>query len=138
MVSILLLSHGSLSKTFYETASMIMGKIENVSYIELPTGADDESYAKEVASVIEKNDNTLILVDLFGGSPFIKSALVYKKFKESHNVEIVTGMNLGMLIETINANQGLTLKELKLIAKTSGKSGIIDFKEKLEGEKDEY
>lgn len=133
MVNILLLSHGTLSKAFYETAVMIMGQVKNVDYLELPAGADDENYAREVFKMVSKNTNTLILVDLFGGSPFIKSAMVYKKITAKNSVEIVTGLNLGMLIETINANQKLTLSELKLIAEASGKKGIVDFKQKLEG-----
>lgn len=135
MANLLLLSHSQLSESIYETVKLIMGKpSDSVSYITLPYGQDLQAYQAEIEAYVEKSkeEGILILTDLFGGSPFMISVKTFDKYHDTVPIEIITGMNLPMVVELVNAvSLGRPLDELKKIALDAGMNGIIDFKERL-------
>lgn len=135
MANLLLLSHSQLSESIYETVKLIMGKPSDaVSYITLPYGQDLQAYQAEIEAHVEKStdEGILILTDLFGGSPFMISVKTFDKYHDTVPIEIITGMNLPMVVELVNAiSLGKTLDELKKIALDAGMGGIIDFKQRL-------
>lgn len=135
MANLLLLSHSQLSESIYETVKLIMGKPSDaVSYITLPYGQDLQAYQAEIEAHVEKStdEGILILTDLFGGSPFMISVKTFDKYHDTVPIEIITGMNLPMVVELVNAiSLGKSLNELKKIALDAGMNGIIDFKERL-------
>lgn len=135
MANLLLLSHSQLSESIYETVKLIMGKPSDaVSYITLPYGQDLQAYQAEIEAHVEKSkdEGILILTDLFGGSPFMISVKTFDKYHDTVPIEIITGMNLPMVVELVNAiSLGKPLDELKKIALDAGMNGIIDFKERL-------
>lgn len=135
MTTLLILSHADLSETLYKTVSLIMGRPkDNVHYITLPYGKNLEQYQSEIEKVIEDSGSkgTLILTDLMGGSPFMITARVYSRLKNEYPLEMITGVNMPMVMEVISNLEGHSLEELKKIALESGKSGIVDFKEAIE------
>lgn len=135
MANLLLLSHSQLSESIYETVKLIMGKPSDaVSYITLPYGQDLQAYQAEIEAHVEKSkeEGILILTDLFGGSPFMISVKTFDKYHDTVPIEIITGMNLPMVVELVNAiSLGRPLDELKKIALDAGMGGIVDFKERL-------
>lgn len=135
MANLLLLSHSQLSESIYETVKLIMGKpSDSVSYITLPYGQDLQAYQAEIEAHVEKSkeEGILILTDLFGGSPFMISVKTFDKYHDTVPIEIITGMNLPMVVELVNAiSLGRPLDELKKIALDAGMGGIVDFKERL-------
>ena len=130
MMKILLLSHGNFAKECYLTCQMIMGSIESFSYITLSYGQDLELYQCQIEEQLASNDQTLILCDLFGGSPFMIASKLLAKPDISERVELVTGLNMAMLLE-VCSNLDENLAKLKEIAIKAGKNGIVDLKEKL-------
>jgi mannose/fructose-specific phosphotransferase system component IIA len=72
----------------------------------------------------------LLLVDLFGGSP---GNAVAAAFLRDPEVEMVTGLNLPMVLEVSNRRRkaGLDLAALKGYAVTAGTAGVVDVGEKL-------
>lgn len=138
MANLLLLSHSQLSESIYETVKLIMGKPSDaVSYMTLPYGQDLQAYQAEIEARVEKSkdEGILILTDLFGGSPFMISVKTFDKYHDTVPIEIITGMNLPMVVELVNAiSLGRPLDELKKIALDAGMGGIIDFKERLNAE----
>ena len=60
------------------------------------------------------------------------TARVYSRLKNEYPLEMITGVNMPMLMEVISNLEGHSLEELKKIALESGKSGIVDFKEAIE------
>lgn len=130
-MKVLLLSHGSFAKEVYMTAEMIMGSVKNVDYITLPYGIDLVEVKKKIYEYIEASDQILILCDLFGGSPFMISSQLFGTAEYDEKIEMVTGMNLSMVLEVASKLSTTTLKELKQIALEAGKEGIIDFREKM-------
>lgn len=135
MCRLLLLSHSELSKSFYQTMELIMGKPSpKISYLTLPYGQDMDMYQQMVEEqVLESEDEgILILTDLFGGSPFMISTRVYEKYCKKISIEIICGMNLSMVVEVASAlKHNLSLDVMKQIALDSGHKGIIDFSELL-------
>ena len=60
------------------------------------------------------------------------SSRLYGQYYQEVPIEIITGLNLPMVIETANALvNGSDLSELKKIALQAGTEGIVDFTEKL-------
>lgn len=135
MANLLLLSHSQLAESIYETVKLIMGKpSDSVSYITLPYGQDLQAYQAEIEAHVEKakDEGILILTDLFGGSPFMISVKTFDKYHDTVPIEIISGMNLSMVVELVNAiSQSRSLNELKEIALNAGINGIVDFKAKL-------
>ena len=102
MSKILLLSHANLCQEFYNTIELIMGKPdERVEFITLPYGADIDEYQKKIEEKVGNagKEGILVLTDLFGGSPFMISTKVYREMKDDVPMELVTGMNLPMIVE---------------------------------------
>jgi mannose/fructose/sorbose-specific phosphotransferase system IIA component len=131
MMKVLLLSHGNLAREMYETASMIFGDLHDVSYLTLPYGTDLTVYKESVEKVIKGSDHTLVLVDLFGGSPFMISSQFIGMDEYKDKMEIVTGMNLSMVLEVACRMNDSDLQELKETAINAGIHGVCDLKERL-------
>ena len=135
MSRMLLLSHAEVSKAAYDALTLIVGNnSDKISYITLPYGQDLDLYQKAIEAEIQKakDEGILILTDLFGGSPFMISSRLYGQYYQKVPIEIITGLNLPMVIETANALvNGSDLSELKKIALQAGTEGIVDFTEKL-------
>lgn len=124
MYEIIVVSHSTLCKGFNEAVTMILGAEKSIEYLEL-NNEGIEVFHKKLKKKIEilksKNDEILILADLFGGSPFNKA--LYEVGKDE-NIKVIAGVNLSMVIEAImNPKLGLDEAVLKIIE--SGKDSII-------------
>ena len=127
MKKILLLSHGNLASELIRSSQMIMGEVVGVSAITLREGEDLKEYAKKIKSEISKaNDGLLILIDLFGGTPFMQASQIYSELNEKEKVFIITGVNLPMLLELLSNLKEKSLRELTCLAEEYGKKGIIN------------
>jgi mannose/fructose-specific phosphotransferase system component IIA len=131
MVNILLLGHGNYAKGVWETAQMIAGPQDNVKYLTIAYDDDLDQYKNKIEKEILNSgeDGILILTDLLGGSPFMISSRLYGKYKDQLPVEIVTGLNLPMLLQLITGDTAKSLAELKKDAVEFGRKGVIDFSE---------
>jgi len=132
MVNVLLVSHGFLAKEMYATAKMIFGEVQNMSYLELPAGCDLGEYKNSIIQKVEESsDGLLILADLFGGSPFMLSTQVFGEEQYNKKMELITGMNLSMVLEVASQIPYASLQELKQIALNAGAQGVSDLRERL-------
>ena len=131
MPRILLISHHNLAREVFDTTKMIVGDVDKFDYLVLPYGKDMNEYYLEMESIIKKNEKygTLIIADLFGGSPFMTAVKVVKEHWDIIDNEIVTGMNLPMILQIATEPENVSLEQLKVIALECGKSGVLDFKE---------
>ena len=130
-IYILLLSHGNLAKEMYQTAELILGNIENAGYVTLPSGTDLTNYKNEIISKVKEHDKVLILTDLFGGSPFMITSQVFGQKETAEKMEIVTGMNLPMVLEVVSQIQNGNTENIEDVAKIAGQNGIINLRNKL-------
>ena len=108
--------------------SLILGEIPHCMATGLFPGMSFDAFIEQVASEIERNsteDGTLVLVDLFGGTPGNASVLAKRLIKEDLKYAVVSGANLPMLLEAHCNRDGMTLEELRdhvlEVCATSGK-----------------
>ncbi|MCB2339252.1 mannose/fructose/sorbose PTS transporter subunit IIA [Clostridium estertheticum] len=129
MVAIIVGTHGSFSKQILRSAEMIFGKQENVSSVTFETGEglDDlvEKYKNE-SEKLDCKDGILFLVDLFGGSPFNAASRIVT---ENDDMDVLTGINLPMLLEIYGSRGFSNLEELVSIGKKAGAEGIKSLRE---------
>ncbi|CAM3097959.1 mannose/fructose/sorbose PTS transporter subunit IIA [Leuconostoc rapi] len=107
MVNLIVASHGDFAKGILMSGSMIFGEQENVEVVTFqPTeGPDDlDKHYQEALAKFDNDDDTLFLVDLWGGSPFNRASLLQKQDPE--HKAIVAGLNLPMLIEAYGGRLG--------------------------------
>lgn len=97
MISVLLVTHGRLAEEMLSAARVIAGELPNFRALSLEwTEGIDEArarIAREVAD-LDQGDGVLILTDMFGDTPS-NAALA---LRESGRVEVVTGVNLPMVV----------------------------------------
>lgn len=127
MVRVLLLTHGSLADSLLETVSLFVGDCEYVKGFNL--GEEPETMRQNLRNELFDGTNTefLILVDLFGGTPFnIAASLLPETMAAGKKVEIISGANLPMLAEVLSNVDSMTFQELKDTAVEFGKSGVRD------------
>ena len=130
MVGILIVTHGNFGTELLKSAELIIGKQENVETLGLnPSDDIKELYIAVRSSIkkLDKGDGVLILTDLFGGSPTNVTAASISDYK----CESVSGVNLPMLIETLDSREFMPLEELTAKTIQSGVEGIKNVKNEL-------
>ncbi len=130
MTEIIIVTHGGFGNELYKSAQMIVGEYENVKTLGFyPTDLVDDLKEKVDRLVKDTSicNQKLILVDLFAGSPFNASVPQLA----NPNVEVVTGVNLPMLIEALMNKQNMSAAELKEIC-LSAKDAIRSIREVME------
>lgn len=108
MVNLIVASHGDFAKGIIMSGSMIFGEQENVEVVTFqPTeGPDDlDKHYQDALAKFDNDDDTLFLVDLWGGSPFNRASLIQQQNPE--HIAIVAGLNLPMLIEAYGGRLGM-------------------------------
>jgi PTS system mannose-specific IIA component len=128
MIGIVVVTHGQLAAELVNAARQIVGDIERIAAVSIGW-ADDMSVAREaieraLAEVGEAG--ALVLTDMFGGTP----TNVTLPFL-SEKVEIVTGVNLPMLIKLTGLREGALL-EVARVVRDQGKGAIYVASEVLE------
>jgi PTS system mannose-specific IIA component len=129
MVAIIIGTHGSFSEEILKSSEMIFGRQENVSSVTFKPGEGPDDLVAKYKVELEKldcKDGVLFIVDLFGGSPFNAAIRIVS---ENENMDIVTGVNLPMLLEVYGARSFSSIEELVSIGKQAGKEGIKSLKE---------
>lgn len=98
MIGVLVITHGNLGSELVKVAELIKGSLEATLCISVETTKGLDDLRKEITAAIRKVDSgagVLILTDLFGGTPSNVSLAFLKEGK----VEVVTGVNLPMLLK---------------------------------------
>ena len=128
MIGIVVVTHGSVAGELVNAARTIVGEIPNIAAVSMGW-ADDMGVAREA---IEKaiadvgGGDVLILTDMFGGTPTNVSLPFL-----SPKVEIVTGVNLPMIIKLTSLREG-DLIEVARVIRDQGKGAIYVASEILE------
>ncbi|MDD9149417.1 mannose/fructose/sorbose PTS transporter subunit IIA [Sporolactobacillus sp. CQH2019] len=121
MVALIVATHGAFSREIVKSAEMIFGKQDNLATVEFTSNEGPDDLRKKYDQALQNldtSDGVLFLVDLFGGSPFnAASNLVADK----ENMDVMTGVNLPMLIECFAQRNTLGLKRL---VDTIGKTAV--------------
>ena len=134
MVGIILATHGNFATGILQSASMIFGEQPNVAAVTLqPNEGPDDVRRKmeEAVASFEDPEQVLILVDLWGGTPFNQSNGLIAGHEDKW--AIVAGLNLPMLIDAYASRMMMeTAHELAVQISGSAKEGVRIYPESLE------
>ena len=125
MIGLVLVCHGDLGAELVRVAEVIVGKIEGVDAVSIGSVCDVDSSREEIGAAIKRlnaKDGVLILTDMFGGTP---SNLSLSFLDEDRNIEVVTGVNLPMIIKFANHRKDKGLKDLASLLRDGGIKSII-------------
>ena len=134
MVGIILATHGNFATGILQSASMIFGEQPNVAAVTLqPNEGPDDVRRKmeEAVASFEDPEQVLILVDLWGGTPFNQSNGLIAGHEDKW--AIVAGLNLPMLIDAYASRMMMeTAHELAVQISGSAKEGVRIYPESRE------
>ena len=134
MVGIIIATHGDFATGILQSASMIFGEQPNVAAVTLqPSEGPDDVRRKmeEAVASFEDPEQVLILVDLWGGTPFNQSNGLIAGHEDKW--AIVAGLNLPMLIDAYASRMMMeTAHELAVQISGSAKEGVRIYPESLE------
>lgn len=134
MVGIILASHGEFAEGILQSSKMIFGEQEDVKAVTLmpSEGPDDfKAKMKDAISSFSNQDEVLILVDLWGGTPFNQANTLLEEHKDKW--AIIAGMNLPMIIEAYGARFSMeSAQEIAVNILKSAKEGVKVKPEELE------
>ena len=103
MVGLVVATHGKLAEELLHTAEGIVGHLERCEAVSVGAGSSMEDARARLADAVHRVDagaGVLVLTDMFGGTP-ANLALTFLDEK----VEVVTGVNLPMILKLTTARQ---------------------------------
>ncbi len=123
MIGLLIVTHRDLGREFLNAAEFIVGSIEAADAVAINQSSDSEKLRKVIADkvkALDRGHGVLILTDMFGGTPSNLSL----SFLQEEMVEVLTGVNLPMVISIVQNRTQNTLSELAEKAQKAAKMGI--------------
>ncbi|MBP8979812.1 MAG: PTS sugar transporter subunit IIA [Syntrophobacterales bacterium] len=123
MIGVLIITHGELGHELIKAAELIKGDLKGVAHISVDQTKGMEEIRKEISAAIKRLDQgrgVIILTDLFGGTP----ANLSLSFLKEGKVEVITGVNLPMLLKLSDARGTMNLQEYAIFIKEYGIKNI--------------
>ena len=124
MIGIVIVTHGQLGEAFIGTAEFIIGsRPEAIESVSIDLSENAEKLRKKIDRGIKNvmgEEGVIILTDMFGGTP---SNLSYSFLEEGH-IEVLSGVNLPVLIKAAGCREDMELTELAATLEAFGKKSI--------------
>ena len=123
MIGGIIVSHGKLAEELLNALSIILGDVVNMEAISIGWYDDVEESRKKInqcLKMVNQKSGVLIFTDMFGGTP---SNLSFS-FLKNNRIEIITGVNLPMLIKFVSLQRSNNLKEVAKKVVEQGKRNI--------------
>ncbi|HOW99984.1 MAG TPA: PTS sugar transporter subunit IIA [Deltaproteobacteria bacterium] len=123
MVGIIVVAHGRLAEALSEAAEMIVGRMEGFRACSFFQGSEVDKLRKTLKTSIKEvntGQGVIILTDMFGGTP----SNISLSFLEEGELEVITGVNLPMVITALTKREGKSLKDLAQTLKEQGSHNI--------------
>ena len=124
MIGILIVSHRQLGDALIDCVEFIQGErpeaLASVSIDLRENAAELRTKIQKGIRHVDKKNGVLILTDMFGGTP---SNLSYS-FLEEGSVEVISGVNLPMVVKAVSMRKNKNLSELATLLESFGKKSI--------------
>jgi PTS system mannose-specific IIA component len=124
MIGIVVVTHSQLGEALIEAAEFIVGnRPAGVVSVSIDLNQNVDKLREKVAAGIKKagrEEGVLLLTDMFGGTP---SNISYS-FLEEGRVEVLSGVNLPILVHAMNSRVKMGLSELAASLETFGRKSI--------------
>lgn len=135
--AIIVCTHGHASEEIIKTAEMIMGEQKNVGFVNFVPGENTDDLVGKFQEKLDQLDvskGALVMVDLFGGSPF---NAISQLALADENIEVITGVNIPMVLETLALRSTQDVKGLVETAKNAGVNGVTVLDKNVEESNDD-
>ena len=135
MIGIVVVTHSGLGEALIESAEMILeGPLEAATAVSVDLSQSAEQMRKKISAGIKavgKDKGVLILTDMFGGTPSNLSL----SFLEEGRIEVLTGVNLPVVIRAAKMRKDKNLTELAESLQAYGRKSIALASGVLKGNK---
>lgn len=135
MVGAVIVAHSLIGKELIATAEYLVGQMNGIAVVSIDCkmeAFEARQIISEAINQVDLGDGVLILTDLFGGS---LSNLSFS-FLNKEKVEVVTGVNLPMILTFWNKRENMGLMDLAKTVQLSGMRSIVMAKDLLETKDD--
>lgn len=124
MIGLVIATHANLGREILQATEMIIGTLSQARAVGIRKEDSVEEIRAAVAGAIEEvggaNEGVIVMTDMFGGTP----SNISLAFLEPDRVEVLTGVNLPMVLKFFNSQEGLSLGELAQLLQSYGQQGI--------------
>ena len=135
MVGIIITGHCNFATGIASAVKLVAGQQKNLEAVDFPDTYSTEKLT-EALDKLEECKNIIFFTDIVGGSPFKISAELAAT--SSKNIKIISGTNLGMLIENVMMrDMDINFDELVETAISTGKQQVLKFEMCRETEADQ-
>ncbi len=126
MIGIIVISHGNFADELISAVNFVLSGKPAIKMVgmNLDTTIDFDAFKKELKRTIKKVDKgngVLLVTDMFGGTP----SNISLTFLEENKVEVISGVNLPMLIKLATISEDTSLSDSVEIAEKAGRDNII-------------
>ena len=131
MVGAVIIAHSFIGKELIATAEYFVGPMNGIAAVSINCkmeAFEARQIISETMKQVDQGDGVLMLTDLFGGSP---SNLAFS-FLNKEKVEVITGINLPMILTFWNKRESMGLRELAKNVQLSGRRSIVRAKDLLD------
>src|SRR5262245_6609698 len=133
MIGVVVVTHGQLATELVNAAETIVGDLPNFAAVSIGWHEDVQDARGEIAAAVERvkgPEGVLIATDMFGGTP----SNLGITFLEKDAVEVITGVNLPMLIKAANLRDQQNLTEIARSLREHGRNAIWVASDLLKGQ----
>ena len=119
----IIVSHGQVANELLSAAETIIGPVKHITAVSIGWGDDVEAAKNEIRRAVERvseGGGVLLMTDMFGGTP----TNIASMFLQQGRVEVVTGVNLPMVIKLASQAEGESLAEVARRVRDQGREGI--------------
>ena len=127
-----IVSHGQVANELLSAAETIIGSFKHITAVSIGWHDDVEAAKNEIRRAVERvseGGGVLLMTDMFGGTP----TNIASMFLQRGEVEVVTGVNLPMVIKLAGLDPGVPLEEVARLVRDQGRQGIYLAGELLAG-----
>ncbi|MEE8508055.1 MAG: PTS sugar transporter subunit IIA [Myxococcota bacterium] len=122
-IGVVIVTHYGLGKEFLQALRLIVPEAPTYQSVSIDPGQTVDEMRTSIARALKEADQgqgVLVLADMFGGTP----SNISLSFLEDHAVEVVTGLNLPMLIKLATMTEEKSLEDLASFIKSYGRRNI--------------
>ena len=123
MIGALVVTHGQLAQELVAAAEMIVGEFSHIQAVSIGWHDDVNDARKEIETLlseVNEGSGVVVLTDMFGGTP---SNIAFS-FHEPGSVDVITGVNLPMILKIASQTEGETLETLAAAVRDQGRASI--------------
>ena len=134
MIGVVVVTHGQLAIELLNAAEMIVGDLPQFAAVSIGWHDDVTDAREDIAQAIERvkgDGGVLLLTDLFGGT----SSNLGMTFLEDNEIEVITGVNLPMLIKLASLKSSSNLLAVAREMRDHGRSAIWVASDLIRGDK---